>query len=126
MAFPDKPQSLTVTNITSTSATIIWKNPKDIGHFGLYRFWIKIKRGSSRVRSTITSGRQYSYQINYLNPYTEYEISVAGGNDRGYEQWTISSFLTSEEGKFWEMCAETEKYVLKTNTTNQITLSRVW
>ena len=102
MAFPDKPQSLTVTNITSTSAKISWQSPKDSGNYGLYRFWIKIKRDSSLVRSIITPGRQYSYQINHLNPYTEYEISVAGGNDRGYEQWTISSFLTSEEGKCWE------------------------
>ena len=90
-----------MTGITSTSVKISWQSPKDWGKYRLSRFWIKIKRDSSLIRSIITPGRQYTYQINHLTPYTEYEISVAGGNDRGYEQWTISSFLTSEEGRFW-------------------------
>ena len=101
MTFPDKPRSLAMTGITSTSVKISWQSPKDWGKYRLSRFWIKIKRDSSLIRSIITPGRQYTYQINHLTPYTEYEISVAGGNDRGYEQWTISTFLTSEEGKFW-------------------------
>ena len=106
VAFPDKPESLTMTDITSTSVKISWQSPKDWGNYSLSRFCIKIKRDLSHVRSIFTSGRQYTYQINHLTPYTEYEISVAGGNDRGYEQWTISSFLTSEEGKFWDVCLE--------------------
>ena len=40
------------------------------------------------------------YKIDYLIPYTTYEISMAlSGNKYGFDDETISSFVTSEEGK---------------------------
>ena len=39
------------------------------------------------------------YKINNLTPYTTYEISVAAGNNYGFGEESITSFLTSEGGK---------------------------
>ena len=95
---PDKPTNLTVTNITSKSAEISWLDPENHGVYSLSRFWIELKKENSLILN-ITTGKVNEYEINNLTPYTTYKISVAAGNDHGFGEETITSFLTSEEGE---------------------------
>ena len=96
---PDKPTNLTVTNITSRSAEISWLDPKNLGRFGVSRFWIQLKKENSLILN-ITTGKVNEYEINNLTPDTTYEISVAAGTDYyGFGEKSSTSFLTSEEGE---------------------------
>ena len=49
------------------------------------------------------------YKINNLTPYTTYEISVAAGNDRGFVEASITSFLTSEKGELLKVVCSTAR-----------------
>ena len=97
-AFPDKPRNLTVISITSRSVEISWANPKNRGLYGISRFLITLKKDNSPIFSIITTGIVNRYEINYLNPYITYEVSVTAGNYRGFENAATSLFLTAEEG----------------------------
>jgi hypothetical protein len=97
---PDKPTNLTVNEITSRSAEISWLDPKNRGRYSLTNFWIELKKDNSLILS-ITTQKVNKYKINNLTPYTTYEISVATGNYQvGFDDGTITSFSTSEEGEF--------------------------
>ncbi len=96
--FPDKPRHLAVTNIMSRSAEISWLDPENTGDGDLTRFWIKLKKENSLILST-TTNKLNKYEIDNLTPYTTYEITVAAGNKHGLGEETITSFMTSEEGK---------------------------
>ena len=61
-------------------------------------------RDNSLILS-ITTGRQNKYEINNLTPYSKYEISVAAGNNVGFDDGAVFSFLTSEEGELSEIFA---------------------
>ena len=98
VVLPDKPTNLTVTDITSRSATISWLDPKNVGIYGLSNFWIELKKDNSLILS-ITTPRVNKYMLNNLAPYSIYEISVAAGNNQGFDDGNISSFSTSEEGE---------------------------
>ena len=95
---PDKPTNLTITAITSRSATISWQDPKHLGLNSLSNFRIELKKGSNHVMG-VTTPKVNEYRINNLTPYTTYEVSVASGNKYGFDAGTISSFSTSEAGK---------------------------
>ncbi len=103
VALPDKPTNLTVTDITSRSATISWLDPENVGIYGLSNFWIELKKDNSLILS-ITTPRVNKYILNYLTPYSTYEISVAAGNYRGFDDGNTSSFSTFEEGECENMC----------------------
>ena len=98
VALPDKPTNLTIINRTSRSVKISWQDPKNHGRHGLSHFCIKLVKDNSLILS-ITTGSQNQYEINNLTPYTEYGISVAAGNNVGYDDGAVVSFLTSEEGE---------------------------
>ena len=95
---PDKPTNLTVTNIQSTSVEITWKAPQNTGDGSLERFWIKLTKKNSLI-SNSTTGKDSTYKLNNLTPYTIYKISVATGNKHGFGEETFKSFTTLEEGK---------------------------
>ena len=97
VALPDKPTNLTVTDITSRSAKISWKDPKIHGRYGLSGFWIILKKDTTPV-FWIRTGRLNNYELKNLAPYTGYEVSVAAGNYVGFEKGAAWSFATSEEG----------------------------
>ena len=97
--FPDKPTKLRVTNVTSGSSKISWTDPKYKGVLNVSQFCIKVKENDSLLLD-ITTGKVNEYQLNNLNPFTEYEVSVTSGNSYGFsEESTITSFRTSEVGK---------------------------
>ena len=95
---PDEPTNLTITNITSRSAEISWKDPVNTGNGTLTRFRIKLKKDGSVIRN-ITTNKVNKYILNNLTPYTTYEISVVSGNKHGFGKETNTLFLTSEEGR---------------------------
>jgi hypothetical protein len=96
--FPDKPTNLTVTNIKSRSAEISWLDPYHSGDKVLSRFLIKMKKENSLIVNT-TTNKVNKYKSDNLTPFTKYEISVAAGNQNGFGEETITSFVTSEEGE---------------------------
>jgi hypothetical protein len=99
--FPDKPTNLTVTNITSKSAKVSWIDPKHPGIFNVSRFRIKLEENNTLLLDIITR-KVNEYQIDHLNPFTEYRISVSAGNSRGLSnEYTITSFRTSEVGELY-------------------------
>ena len=103
-ALPDKPTNLTVTAITSRSATISWQDSKIPRRYGLSNYRIEVKKDGNLILAFSTLKVVNEYKINNLTPYTTYEISVASGNSYGFDDGTISSFLTSEEGKCKDVC----------------------
>ena len=96
--FPDKPTNLTVTNIKSRSVEISWLDPYHSGDKVLSRFLIKMKKENSLIVNT-TTNKVNKYKSDNLTPFTKYEISVAAGNQNGFGEETITSFVTSEEGE---------------------------
>ena len=48
---------------------------------------------------SITTGKQNKYEINNLTPYSVYKVSVAAGNNVGFDDGAVFRFLTSEEGE---------------------------
>jgi hypothetical protein len=110
---PDKPINLTVTSITSRSAEISWLDPKNHGKYGLSNFSIELTKDNSLILN-ITTGRVNKYKINYLTPYTTYEISVAAGNRYGFDDGAISLFSTSEEGECCDRLCLIERVRFKT------------
>ncbi len=97
---PGRPRNLKVTNITSRSAEISWLDPYNQGRYGLSRFWIKLKRENSLIVN-VTTGKVNQYKIDYLTPYTTYEVSVAAGNFYGFGEEANTSFsIASEEGEY--------------------------
>ena len=100
---PHKPRNLTVNNITSRSADVSWLDPENHYDHGFWerfvtRFLIVLKKDNSMVLNITTDDKVHDYEIDNLNPYTTYEISVAAGNYIGYGKEAILLFLTSEEG----------------------------
>ena len=95
---PDKPTDLTVTNIKSRSAEIFWADPDNTGDGDLTGVWIKMKKENSFILNNFAY-KVNKYKLDNLTPYTKYEISLAAGNQIGYSEQTITSFITSEEGK---------------------------
>ncbi len=71
--------------------------------YGLSNFWIELKKDNSLILS-ITTPKVNKYVLNNLAPYSTYEISVAAGNNQGFDDGNISSFSTSEEGECENMC----------------------
>ena len=100
---PDKPTNLTVINITSRSADVSWLDPKRrvvFIYIHISRFWIKLKKENSLIVN-VTTGKVNQYKIDYLTPYTTYEVSVAAGNKYGFGEETTTSFsIASEEGEY--------------------------
>ena len=104
-AITDKPTNLTVTAITSRSATISWLDSKVRGLYGLSNYRIEVKKDGNLILALSTLKVVNEYKIDSLTPYTTYEISVASGNwVIGFDDGTISSFLTSEEGECKNGC----------------------
>ena len=96
---PDKPRNLTVTNITSRTAVISWLNPEEQEFFyHASRFFITLKTDNTIIWSN-SAVKTNEFKLNNLSPYTTYEISVAAGNNLGFGEESVTSFLTSEEGE---------------------------
>ena len=58
-----------------------------------------MKKENSLILNT-TTDKVNKYKLDNLTPYTIYEISVAAGNQNGFSEATITSFLTSEDGEY--------------------------
>ena len=100
VAFPGKPTNLTVTAISSRSATISWQDAKiRVFYNWVSNFRIQLKRDSNVIVGNITLKVVNEYKIYNLTPYTTYKISVSAGNDHGFGEESVTSFLTSEEGE---------------------------
>jgi hypothetical protein len=56
-----------------------------------------MKKEKSLILNKFTD--KIRYKLDNLIPYTTYEMSVVAGNEHGFSKWTITSFITSEEGK---------------------------
>ena len=95
--FPDKPANLTVISIASRSVEISWVNPKNGGYYGFSNVLIELKKDNSPFLS-ITTRIVNHYKIRDLSPHITYEISVTGGNYKGFENAATAFILTSEEG----------------------------
>ena len=95
--FPDKPTNLTVISIASRSVEISWVTPKNEGSYGLSNVLIELKKDNSPILS-ITTEIVNHYKISDLSPHITYEISVTGGNYKGFENAATAFILTSEEG----------------------------
>ena len=48
----------------------------------------------------ITINKVNKYEIDNLTPNTTYEISLAAGNQNGFGEVIITSFLTSKDGEY--------------------------
>jgi hypothetical protein len=88
----------------SRSVEISWLDPEntgdDRGHAAvLSGFFIKLKKGNTLIRN-ITTDKVNERKLTNLTLYTTYQISVAAGNKHGFGEETITSFMTSEEGRF--------------------------
>ena len=113
---PDKPQGLTVTNITSRSAAISWLEARRDYHilryffrrhryrfkgryddFRISGFLIQLKKNRTLVQN-ITTGKVNEYKLYKLAPHSWYEVSIAAGNHYGFGEFILASFLTFEEG----------------------------
>ena len=97
LSLPDQPTNLMVDNIKSRSAKMSWIDPLTTGDEGLTKFRIKLKKDNSPIQN-ITTNKVNQHTLNYLIPYTAYEITVAARNKHGFGEETITSFSTSEEG----------------------------
>ena len=120
--FPDKPTNLTVISITSRSVEISWVSPKNRGYYGFSNVLIELKKDSSPILS-FTTGIVNHYKIRDLSPHTTYEISVTGGNYKGFENAAIAFILTSEEGIYSKIKI---KLITITITTNKIITIQIW
>jgi hypothetical protein len=94
---PDKPTTLTVTNIKSRTARISWLDPNNTGVGNLTGFWIQLKKENSLIQN-ITKDKNNECDLDNLTPYTTYKISVAVRHKHGFGEETVTSFLTLEEG----------------------------
>jgi hypothetical protein len=101
---PDKPTTLTVTNIKSRSAKISWADPNNTGDGDLTGFWIQLKEKNSLIQNITEYKNNAECDLDNLTPYTTYNISVAVRNNHGFGEETITSFSTSEEGIRMRFC----------------------
>ena len=91
-----KPQNMTVSNVTTTSADVSWDpmQPADG-----YIFEYKVSDSTTWTSINLTSN---SYHLQGLSPFTDYDLRVRSDCGNELSQWTTMPLLT-------EYCEDSEK-----------------
>lgn len=93
---PGKPRNLTITNITSESVQISWRDPEHREQSAIVKYLIILKKDNSLITNITIMAGTNGYKIDHLTPNTKYDISITAVNYYTFGEEARASFFTSK------------------------------